>query len=327
MAFEPGRVDAILDGAVKRFATLPCTDFLGKVLTYGELGGMVARATRGLQDIGVKKGDRVALLFPNCPSHIIFYFAILKAGATVVNCNPLYTPEELDFQVRDAGVSLVISVDLKLLSDKIEHLLDQGSIKKAILCSFSAQLPFLKSTLFQLFKNSKISDTSGSRHAGKIIMSGTVLENDGNYTTVDIDPEKDLAVLQYTGGTTGVPKGAMLTHANLSVNTQQSCPWMPVLRMGQERTLAILPFFHVFGMTVVMLTGLSVGSELVLVPKFELDDTLKLISKKRPTILPGVPTLFNAILHHPELEDYDLSSITHCISGGAPLPARGQERV
>ncbi len=320
MAFQAHRVDQILDNAVSRYGALNCIDFMGKTTTYSQIGKMASQATKGLQALGVKKGSRVALLFPNCPSHIVFYFAILKAGGTVVNCNPLYSADELDFQISDAQADLIISIDLKVMTDKIDILLEKGTLDKAVICSFSAQLPFMKSNLFRLFKRSAIAKLEGSGQADKYIMASSVMKNDGNYTLVEIDPDKDLAVLQYTGGTTGTPKGAMLTHANLTINVQQIQAWMTGLEPGTERVLGILPFFHVFGMTVVMLTGLSIGSELLLVPKFDVADTLKLISAKKPTILPGVPTLFNALLNHPKSGSYDLSSINICISGGAPLP-------
>ncbi len=319
--FQPHPVGQILDDAIQRFGKLTCTDFMGKTTSYHNIGQMVQRATKGLQTIGVKKGSKVALLFPNCPSHIVFYFAILKAGGTVVNCNPLYSAEELDFQIKDAEATLIISVDLKVMTDKIEYLLDKESLQKAVLCSFSEQLPFTKKHLFKLVKYSAIAHVRHSKNSHKYLSANTITNNDGHYHQVDIDPETDLAVLQYTGGTTGTPKGAMLTHANLSINVQQIQTWMTDLQPGKERVLGILPFFHVFGMTVVMLTGISMGSELLLVPKFEVEDTLKLIDKKKPSIIPGVPTLFNALLNHTGSESYDLSSVNICISGGAPLPA------
>ncbi len=318
--FQPYRVDQILDDAIEHYGDLVSSSFLGKQMSYAQLGEMVNKATKGLQTIGVKKGSRVALLFPNCPSYIVFYFAILKAGGVVVNCNPLYSSEELDFQIKDAQVDLIISVDLKIMSDKIDYLLEKQSLQQAVLCSFSAQLPFFKSTLFHLFKNAAISDIKSSKNLEKYLTAQNIMDNDGRYQKVEIDPVKDLAVLQYTGGTTGTPKGAMLSHANLSINVQQILAWVNHLESGAERVLGILPFFHVFGMTVVMLTGLSIGAELILVPKFEIEDTLKLITAKKPTIMPGVPTLFNALLNHPKIKNYDLTSLETCISGGAPLP-------
>jgi long-chain acyl-CoA synthetase len=317
----------LLDSAAGKYASRPCTNFLGRVRTYGEIARAVDRAAAGLQKLGVTKGTKVGLFMPNCPTFIIYYFATLKAGGTVVNYNPLYTVEELAFQVKDSETELMVTLDLKLLFDKIEALMKAGVLKRAVVASFPALLPGSKSVLFKLFKGKELAHPTKSSVAANVILDADVLKNDGKYQRQPIDPHSDVAVLQYTGGTTGTPKGAMLTHANVYVNSKQGAAWAAtILVPGQERTLAALPFFHVFAMTAVMNFALAQGAELVIMPRFVLDDAMALITKTKPTVMPGVPTMFIAMLNHPKLASFDLSSLKFCLSGGAPLPVEVKEK-
>jgi long-chain acyl-CoA synthetase len=318
--FAPAPLHQLLDEAVARYAARPCTNFLGKVLSYGEIARQVERAAAGLQRLGVKKGSKVGLLMPNCPTFIVYYFATLKAGGTVVNYNPLYTLEELTFQVKDSETELMVTLDLKLLFDKVEGLMRTGTLKRAIVASFPALLPGAKSVLFKLFKGKDLAHPTKSAVSGNVTADAEVRNNDGRYDTPAIDASADVAVLQYTGGTTGTPKGAMLTHANVAINCRQGAAWATHLVQGNERVLAVLPFFHVFAMTAVMNFALAYGAEIVLMPRFVLDDAMKLIDKTKPSVMPGVPTMFIAMLNHPKLASFDLSSLKFCLSGGAPLP-------
>jgi long-chain acyl-CoA synthetase len=322
----PAPLYELLDAAAARHGARPCTNFLGKVLTYRDIARLVERATAGLQKLGVRKGTKVGLFMPNCPTFIVYYFATLKAGGTVVNYNPLYTLEELALQVRDSETEIMVTLDLKILFDKVEGLMQQGVLKRAIVASFPALLPGAKSVLFKLFRGKELAHPSKSSVAANVIADADVVKNSGVYQKVAIDPLEDVAVLQYTGGTTGTPKGAMLTHANVSVNCQQGAAWAPNLVPGQERALAALPFFHVFAMTAVMNFALAQGAELVIMPRFVLDDAMALITKTRPTVMPGVPTMFIAMLNHPKLRSFDLSSLKFCLSGGAPLPVEVKEK-
>ena len=317
--FEAKPLWHLLDDAVSRHGKRPCTNFLGRTMTYEEIGRLVDRAAAGLQAIGVGKGTRVALLLPNSPTFLIYYFGVLKAGGTIVNCNPLYTVEELERQLADSGAELMVTLDLKLLFDKVEALLASGALKTAIVASFAALLPAAKSVLFRLFKSREIARVSASAQRAAIVASDTVLAHAGPCAPVAIDPAQDVAVLQYTGGTTGLPKGAMLTHANVYINVHQAMAWVPDIALGSERILGALPFFHVFAMTAVMNFAIGTGSEIVIMPRFVLDDAMSLITSTRPTMLPGVPTMFVAMLNHPKLKGYDLSSLRFCLSGGAPL--------
>lgn len=316
----------LLDDAVARFPHLPCTNFLGRTLTYAEMGQAVEHATAGLQRLGVKKGTKVGLLLPNSPTFIIYFFAVLKAGGTIVNFNPLYTVAELRQQVKDSDTELMVTLDLKLLFDKVEALLTDGCLQRAIVASFPPLLPVAKATLFRLFRSKELARPLASPARAKLILDADVMAADEPPTQVDIDPLTDVAVLQYTGGTTGTPKGAMLSHANVYVNVQQVAATEPDLQDGVERVFGVLPFFHVFALTVVLNLGIAHAAEIVIMPRFSLDEALKLIDKTKPTILPGVPTLFNAILNHPKIASYDLSSLKFCLSGGAALPIEVKQR-
>ena len=319
-SYEPKTLGAVLDDSVARFGDRICTYFHGKTITYREIGALVDRTAKGLQKIGVEKGTKVGLLLPNCPAYVIYYFAVLKAGGVIVNCNPLYTVEELYEQVQDSEMEILVTLDLAVLFEKAEALLVRGVLDRAIICPFAEMLPTHKSILFRLLKSKHLSDPQKSEMLSRIVFNGDILNNDGDFESVKIDPGRDLAVLQYTGGTTGTPKAAMLTHANLTINIQQVNAWSESLLGDHERILGVIPLFHIFAMTTVLNFGVSRGYELILMPKFDLGGTLTLIAKQKPTIFPGVPTIYNAILHHPKTKSIDLSSLKFCISGGAALP-------
>jgi len=318
--YEPTPVGELLDRAINDFPEAICTNFLGKKLTYQEIGALVDQAACGLQKQGVVKGSMVGLLLPNCPTFIVHYYAAMKLGAIVVNYNPLYTIDELRQQVIDSGTELIVTLDLKMLFTKVETLLSDGTLKQAIVGQFTNALPSVKALGFRLLKGRDLAKPGKSPERDKLILEADLLDNDGNFTPAEIHPLDDIAVLQYTGGTTGTPKGAMLTHANLTINVAQVSAWAPDLKRSEERVMAVLPFFHVFAMTVVMNYGIERAAELVIMPRFVLNDALKLIDKTKPTIMPGVPTLFNAIINHQKLASYDLSSLKFCLSGGAALP-------
>lgn len=316
-------VSAILDETVRRFADRPGMDFLGRRTTYGELGRQVDLAARGFQQLGVRKGVKVGLCLPNTPYFVICYYAVLKAGGTVVNFNPLYVERELAHQIKDSGTTIMVTLDVQLIYPKIAAMLDSTPLEKVVVCSMADILPTMQGFLFQVLKRADIAAVPEDlRH----IRFERLIANDGQLKPVEIDPLTDIAVLQYTGGTTGLPKGAILTHANLSANAEQVSRWVPSVQPGQERMLCVLPLFHVFAMTVAMNSGIQVGAELILLPRFELDQVVKYIVRKRPTLFPGVPTIYTAIIGAAEKGGSDLSSIRCCISGGAPLPVETRAR-
>src|SRR5690606_22903825 len=213
-----------------------------------------------------------------------------------------------------------------VLFEKVEALLQSGVLPRAVVCSFSALLPATKSILFRMFKGRQLSQVNKSPFADRIVLEAEVLANDGRPELPSIDPENDLAVLQYTGGTTGTPKGAMLTHANLYINVLQVAAFAPELETARHRVLAVLPFFHVFAMTMVLNFGVTKAAEMILMPRFVLEEAMQLIEDLKPSILPGVPTLFNAIMNHPKFKSLDLSSLRYCLSGGAALPLEVKQR-
>ena len=318
--FAPGLVHELLDQAVARFPGHVCTHFLGRTMSYAEIGQAVQFAAAGLQKLGVGKGVKVGLFLPNSPTFIVAYYAVLKAGGTVVNFNPLYSQSELTHQIRDSGTKLMITLDLKLLFGKVEQLLADGVLEQAMVASFSSLLPSIKSLLFRLTRGQEIANVEASTQRGKIVLQRDLMANGGKVNPTAIDPVTDIAVLQYTGGTTGTPKGAMLSHANLTINTEQVSQWAGPLGDGSEVMMCILPLFHVFGMTVVMNFGVRRGAQLILVPKFEINEAVRLMASTRATVLPGVPTLFNALLNNANAKKADLTSLKWCFSGGASLP-------
>ena len=317
--FRPSLVNSLLDEAVQAYGARSCTYFMGKRLSFAEIGDLSDRAAKGLRTIGVGEGVKVGLLLPNTPTFVIFYYGVLKAGGTVVNFNPLYSPDEIEGQIRDSGAKIMVTLDLAMTFEKVEAMLRRGVLDKAVVASFPSLLPALKSVGFKLLQRTKLADPRSSIVAKKIVAERDLLANDGRYDKPRITPDA-IAVLQYTGGTTGTPKGAMLTHANISTNVNQVKLWRNLQVNEGDRILGILPLFHVFAMTTVMNYGIASGMEMILVPKFEMIPTLKLIGRLRPRVMPAVPTLLNAMLRHPHIGNFDLSSLEYCLSGGAALP-------
>ena len=318
-----GPLFSILDDAVERYPTHESMDFLGRTYTYAALGDMVARAATGFQRLGVGKGVKVGLFLPNCPQFVVSYFGILKAGGTVVNYSPLSSEDQLARQIEDSRTDIMVTLSLAALYPKMAALLRHTRIRKLVVGALQDVLPFPKSLLFPLVKRTEIARVpSASDH----IAFNRLLDNDRRHTPPDLDPREDIAVLQYTGGTTGVSKGAMLTHANLHANVHQALMWSPDLEPGKERMMGVLPFFHIFAMTVVMNFTVAIGGSIVMRPRFELDPVLKDVTRKKPTLFPGVPTMYTAIVNHPKLDRFDLASIKICMSGGAPLPLEIKRR-
>lgn len=320
---ETGPVPMMLERTVQQYKDKPGFDFMGQVTTWGDLGDQVGRMAKGLQGLGVKKGTRVGVFLPNCTYFLITYYAVLKAGGTVVNFNPLYAPKELIHQIKDSQTEIMVTLDLKILYDKLFEIRKEAGLSRILVCPFADILPFPKSILFPLLKRKDIA------HIGNedfVTWLTDININDGKPSPVDINPEEDIAVLQYTGGTTGVPKGAMLTHKNVTANTAQCAAWFIGAKPG-EKMLAVIPFFHVFAMTGVLNLSVRMGFEIITpVPRFDLDKTLKSINKSKPNYLMAVPAIYNAINNHAKLAQYDLKSLKYCVSGGAPLPVEVKKK-
>jgi len=307
----------LVDDAQRKFPNAVAYSFMGKEITYSDLLDQVDRMARGLQGLGIGKGSHVGIFMPNCPQFVVAYFGILKAGGTVVNYSPLYSVSELIGQVEDSETDVMITLDLASLYSTIQDVAHKSRLKHLVVDKFSHAMPCHKAIMFGLFYNKATTKPVQDEY---YVGYKQLLDNDGQYAPVDIKPETDVAVIQYTGGTTGVPKGAMLTHANLYINVLQTVDWVVDLEFGKEIVPGFLPFFHVFAMTTVMNLGIYVGAKVVIQPKFVLEDAIKLMKKIKPSVFAGVPTMLTAILNHKDMPNVGLENVKMCLSGGAPLP-------
>ncbi len=307
----------MLDQSVARFPTRTVLDFLGRRMSYAELGDAVDHAARGLQDLGVKKGTRVALCLPNTPYYPILFFATLKVGGIVVNVNPLYVERELRHLIKDSGAEVIATCDISEIHARVLKVAGEMGVRHVITCPIAGALPTLKGIAYRLFKRAEIGRApSDARH----LTFDALLAAKGDPTPVAVTPD-EVAVLQYTGGTTGEPKAAMLSHANLVSNADAMVVFVGGERPEQDRVMGALPLFHVFALTTVLTYSIRTGAEMILMPRFELAQLLKIIARTRPSYFPAVPTIYAAITAAAATQKVDLSSIRACISGGAPLPA------
>jgi long-chain acyl-CoA synthetase len=315
-------IPALLTEAARAHPANPAIDFLGRVTTYAALDAQVNHATEGLQKLGVMPGTRVGLCLPNTPYAVIFFFAVLRAGGVVVNFNPLYVERELAHAIRDSGAEIMVTIDLAVIYPKVAKVAAETGLRHVIVCPMAGALPWLKGLLYPLARAKDVAHVTENRQT---VRYSTLMRNAGTPHAVVIAPS-DLAVLQYTGGTTGTPKAAELTHANITCNASQVIAGMGLEAFGQERVMGVLPLFHVFALTSVMILSVQTASEMILVPRFDLDDLLCTIARTRPTMFPAVPTIYSALVEAAEKRGVDLSCIKLCISGGAPLPVETRQR-
>ncbi|MFP4313726.1 MAG: long-chain-fatty-acid--CoA ligase [Alphaproteobacteria bacterium] len=305
-----------LDDTASQKPQAQAFDYMGKTYSWADIQKSVNHFAAGLQMLGVKKGHKIGLFLPNSPLFMIAYYGILKAGATAVNYNPLYASEELAHQIEDSETDIMITLDLSALYPKATKMLEETRLKTLIVGKFTDMLTFPKNILFPIVK---AKDKAKVVFSDNIISLEAVMNNDGALAPIEIDIHNDIAVLQYTGGTTGIPKGAMLTHHNLYANALQCLVNFPD-DQDHYKMVAVLPFFHVFAMTVTMNLCVVGGIEIVSIPRFDLKQTLELIDSKKPHFMAAVPAIFNAMNNYPKISSYDLSSLQFCISGGAALP-------
>lgn len=302
-------------------ADRPLVDFMGRQYTYADLHGMALSFAAGLQQLGIARGDRVGLYLPNVPIYVAAYYGASIAGATLVNFSPLYTATELAAQVEDSGTRLLVTVDSAALLPTALKVLDGSALEWLVVGSLGAQLPVVKRLALGLL---------GRKSLTPIPARADVLRWDdalgsGPPAPVAIDPTVDLALLQYTGGTTGTPKGAMLTHQNLTANARQVEAIDP--RAGERDVImGVLPLFHVFANVCVLNRTVANGGCVAMLPRFDAGQTLNTLQRVRATAMPGVPTMYQALLDHPRLTRTDFSSLRVCISGGAPLAGPLKER-
>ncbi|WP_432769326.1 MAG: long-chain fatty acid--CoA ligase [Sphingopyxis sp.] len=320
--FAPLTLPAMLADSVARKGAAPMIDFMGRRFGYAEVSGAAARVARGLQQRGIGKGSRVGLFLPNVPHYVAAYYGALAAGATVVNFSPLYTVAELEAQVEDSGTDTLFTVSAAALLPTALAVLDGSSLKHLVVGSVAGGLTPVKSLLYRVLRRA---DVAALPDDPRVTRFSALIANDGRPDPVAIDPERDVALIQYTGGTTGTPKGAMLTHQNLTANARQVNSIDPD-HNAEDRILGVLPFFHVFANTCVLNRTILNGGMIAMLPRFDAKQALQAITRTRATALPGVPTMYQALLDHPDLAKTDFSSLRICISGGAPMPAELREK-
>lgn len=300
------------------------TVIFDKKMKYGELWDKVLRFANSLHKLGVKKGDRIGIYLPNCPQFVIAFFAINRLGAMIVPFNTQYVDHELDYQINDSGAQIIICLDI--VYGRVRKLRDKKVVKldHIIVTSLREEMTFSKRWLGTLFGKIPFGKKI---HAGDLSLQTLIAEGDPNdVPDVQINPKEDLALIQYTGGTTGVSKGAMLTHYNIVSNQLQltSVMYPPVVQ-GEECFVCALPLFHIFALNCIMLAAVNSASKMILITdplagRPMLQDLLETLSKYKPTFFHAVPSLYVGLLFHKDIKDYDLTSIRACLSGAAPLP-------
>jgi len=315
-------IPALLDETAARVGKAPATVFFGATMSYRTLQMLADRFAAGLRRLGLQPGTRVSLHLPNCPQFLIAYYGTLKAGGVVVPFNPLYVEREVGQQLVDSGAEVAVTLDM--FFPRIAAVRQQTQVREVIVTGIHDYFPLHLRALYPI-KARREGHQVPLPRATDLHRWRSFLQDVSPGPAVRSDPRTP-AVLLYTGGTTGTPKGAVLTHRNLIANVLQTRAWHTKPLTGRESTLAVLPFFHSYGMTSVMNHAVSRGTRLLLLPRFQVDDVLRTINRYHPTLFPAVPTIYTALVNHPHIQRYDLRSITACISGAAPLPVELQSR-
>jgi long-chain acyl-CoA synthetase len=335
LTYPDATLAVFLDESARKYPTKTATHFVlsylfggritvGGKLTYRELSRKVEQFAAALYQLGVRKGDRVAVMLPNSPHFVIAFFAAIKLGAVVVNNNPTYTARELKHQLEDSGAETIVL--LNLFWPRLQEVLSETPVKRVIVAQIFDMLPLPFKMLVKA--RQRRAPEWVEVPPGPNVFSFEDLLDTGGPVPPDqhVQPD-DLALFQYTGGTTGLPKAAMLTHRNMVSNALQMGSWVTDKKLGAEKMMAAIPFFHVYGMTACMIFGISAGAELVIVPNPRpIDNVMNVIQKERCTLFPGVPAMYIGIVNHPKIKEYDLTSVRACFSGSAPLPMEIQER-
>jgi long-chain acyl-CoA synthetase len=328
-------IGEMLHEAARKYGEKTATNFVlkymlggrftvGGKLTYRQLNEHVDRLATALYQLGVRKGDRVAMMLPNSPHYVITFFAAMRLGAIVVNVNPTYTSRELQHQLNDSGAETIVL--LNLFFPRLREIKAETNVKRTIVAHIFDTLSFPANFLVKSSQK-RTPEWVDVHPEQDIFFFQHLLEKYGpTPPRVTVDPG-DVALFQYTGGTTGLPKAAMLTHRNIVTNVLQIAAWLVDGKPGGEKMMAAIPFFHVYGMTVAMLYSVHMGAEIVIVPNPRpIDNVMTVIQKERCTLYPGVPAMYIGIINHPKVNEYDLKSVKACISGSAPLPMDVQEK-
>ena len=321
--FESMSMVSLFEASARAHPDAPLLDFMGRKYSYRETLDGANRVACGLKALGYGPGDRIGLFLPNVPHYVAAYYGILKLGATVVNFSPLYTVDELAHQVEDSGTKVLFTISATALLPTALDVLDKSGLERLVVGSVAGALPTAKSLFYRLFRGSEVASRPDD---DRITAFSDLIANGGECPAPTIEPDNDVALIQYTGGTTGTPKGALLTHQNLSANARQVALLDPELGKVEDRILGVLPFFHVFANTCVLNRTVVTGGEIVMLPRFDAAQTLAALERTKATSLPGVPTMYQALLDHPKTTSTDFSSLRVCISGGAPLSSELKNR-
>ncbi|WP_076069941.1 long-chain-fatty-acid--CoA ligase [Sphingomonas montana] len=308
-------VPEMLAGAVARVPHAPMIDFMGRTYGYAEVLDGARRVAAGLHAMGVVRGDRIGLFLPNVPHYVAAYYGALMLGAVVVNFSPLYSVEELAHQVEDSGTRVLFTLSATALLPTAVKVLAASGLERLVVGSIAGVLPPAKSLLYRLLKRKEVAARPDD---ARITTFSALIANDGRFPEPAMDAARDVALIQYTGGTTGSPKGAMLTHQNLTANARQIIDVDPEAG-APDRIVGALPLFHIFANACVLNRTVANGGTMVLLPRFDAAAVLAAVERTKATSLPGVPTMYQALMDHPKLATTDLSSLRVCISGGAPL--------
>jgi long-chain acyl-CoA synthetase len=324
MDFPPLALHEMFFASAQRKGNAPLLDFMGRKYSYADMAIMVRKIAAGLQARGIGKGDHIGMFLPNVPHYVAAYYGALAAGATVVNFSPLYSVDELSHQVADSGTSILFTVSAAALLPTALKVLDQSALKSLVVGSVAEALPRLSSIGYRIMKRGDIAPIPDD---SRVTSYADLIRNDGQYTATECNPKTQVAVLQYTGGTTGTPKGAMLSHQNISANARQVNALDPHSLINnpgasyEDRILGALPFFHVFANTTVLNRTVGNGGQIIMLPRFDARQVLAAINRTKVTSMPGVPTMYQALLDCPDIAKTDFTSLRACISGGAPLAA------
>ncbi len=317
----------LLIQAVAKHPNKTAISYLGRKITFRELNDLANQFANGLVSLGISRGDKVAIMLPNVPQFAFCLFGALKARATVVPFNPLYREREIEFQLKDSGTKAIVLLNNEVGKNNFYSEFEKArskvpSLEHVLVTSVTDYLPPLKRALAGPVRKVKTIETVNT-----IYLSGFLSKqkrDEPNTSALSIDIKEDLAVIQYTGGTTGTSKGAMLTHYNLMSNAVASAVWTRLSE--KDIMLAAIPFFHIYGLTGALLCSIYAGTTVIILPSFNPKEVLETIDKEKVSVFPGVPTMYVALIHHPDLGKYSLSTIKNCVSGAAPLPAEVQKR-
>ena len=321
-----GSLVDMVEGSISKYGSKPALQFFGATTSYRDMGDQIRRAAAGLKRLGVKRGDRVALVLPNAPQHVVAFYAVLRLGAVVVEHNPLYTDRELRHQFEDHGATVAVVWDKTV--DRIQSLPADIPVRTIVSVDLISAMPRTTQLALKLpipaarRSRAALAPEKKPRSAGRRVVAWKDLLDHRPLPRRHPHPKaEDLAAIQYTSGTTADPKGAMLTHANLMANAAQGRAWIPGLRMGKETVYGVLPMFHAYGLTLSLTFAMSIGARLVLFPKFDVDLVLKAAKKTPPTFLPAVPPIYDRIVAGATEQGISLKGVRFAISGAMNLPA------